>query len=199
MNNKRILKILSYINREDIIVDVGCDHAYLSKLLAKRGQRSIACDNVKSIIDQRKSEKHSDLITYYLSDGLKQIPEKYDYPVIAGMGTYNILKIIKESNKKFNKCLILSHSKYKELRLGMLDLGYIVDFEEVIKDNNKFYNLIMFKKGNKNYTEEELYIGINHKNLKLLKEKNNYLKNKYNKIKNKLPKNSEILKEIKYL
>lgn len=200
MNNKRLLKVLSFINKDDKIVDVGCDHAYLSKMLAERNQASIASDCVKSIIEEREKEPHSPLIKYYLSNGLKDIPpNEYDYPVICGMGTFTILNILTKSNINFNKCLILSHSKYKDLRVGMQKLGFIVDFEEVVKDNNRFYNIIMFKKGKINYTEKELYIGVNHKNTELLEEKNKYLKNKYLKIKHKLPETSEILIELKYL
>ena len=70
---------------------------------------------------------------------------------------------------------------------------------KLLKKVKKYYNIILFEKGNKKYTKEELYFGRNHVDKKMLKEKNLYLLKKYNKIKNKLPKDPDILEEIKLL
>lgn len=202
MNNKRILKILEFINPSDKVVDVGCDHAYLSKHLANRNQASTSCDIVENIIKKRKEENYSNLIKYFISDGLKSVPkEEYDLPVISGVGSYTALKIIKESNEQFNKCIICSNGKYKELRLGMLDLGYVVEKECVVKEKKHFYNIIVFKKGKIKYSEKEIYIGKNHTDLEMLNEKNVFLKNKYEQLLKIVPlsEQEEIKKELKYL
>lgn len=190
MNSKRILALLSFINKEDLVVDVGCDHAYLSKNLEKRNQKSIACDIVKEIIEERKKE-NSKLIKYYVSDGLKDIDEEFSYPVISGMGTSSILKILKLSKLNFDKCLISSNNDNKTLREEMNKLGFRVQNEIVIKQKNKYYNIIMFEKGKYNYTKEELYLGINHLDKKLYNEKNKYLYKKYCKLINSVPKDKQ--------
>lgn len=198
MNNKRLNVIASLIKKNEIIVDVGCDYAYLSKILEKKGIKSVACDIVPSIINDRKKED-SKYITYYLSDGLKDIDEKlYDYPVLSGMGAYTIIDILKKSSLNFDKVLTCSNNKYDVLRVEMSKLGFMIDYEIVVKDMNKFYNIIVFKKGHDYLTEKEIFIGKNHKNKKMLSEKNKYLKNKYLKLKN-IPENSKIKKELKYL
>lgn len=200
MNSKRLLTILSFINEKDKIVDIGCDHAYLSLLLAKRGQASVAVDVVSSIIDKLKKQIKNPLISFYKSDGLENVDDSlYDMPVLSGMGTYTILNIIKKSNKNFDKVLTCSNGKYKTLRSGMLELGFVSVKEQIVKENNKYYNIILFKKGNKKYSEKELYFGINHQDKKMLKEYNDYLKRKYEKIKNKVPVDSEILKILNLL
>lgn len=200
MNSKRLLTILSFINEKNKIVDIGCDHAYLSLLLAKRGQASIAVDVVSSIIDKLKKQIKNPLISFYKSDGLENVDDSlYDMPVLSGMGTYTILNIIKKSNKNFDKVLTCSNGKYKTLRSGMLELGFVSVKEQIVKENNKYYNIILFKKGNKKYSEKELYFGINHQDKKMLKEYNDYLKRKYKKIKNKVPVDSEILKILNLL
>lgn len=200
MNSKRLLTILSFINEKDKIVDIGCDHAYLSLLLAKRGQASIAVDVVSSIIDKLKKQIKNPLISFYKSDGLENVDDSlYNMPVLSGMGTYTILNIIKKSNKNFDKVLTCSNGKYKTLRSGMLELGFVSVKEQIVKENNKYYNIILFKKGNKKYSEKELYFGINHQDKKMLKEYNDYLKRKYKKIKNKVPVDSEILKILNLL
>lgn len=198
MNNKRLNVIASLIKKNEIIVDVGCDYAYLSKILEKKGIKSVACDIVPSIINDRKKED-SKYITYYLSDGLKDIDDKlYDYPVLSGMGAYTIIDILKKSSLNFDKVLTCSNNKYDVLRVEMSKLGFMIDYEIVVKDMNKFYNIIVFKKGHDYLTEKEIFIGKNHKNKKMLREKNKYLKNKYLKLKN-IPENSKIKKELKYL
>lgn len=198
MNNKRLNIIASLIKENEVIVDVGCDHAYLSKILEKKGIKSIACDIVPSIINDRKKE-NSKYITYYLSDGLTNIDEElYDYPVLSGMGAYTIIDILKNSSLNFDKVLTCSNNKYDILRSKMSKLGFMIDYEIVVKDMNKFYNIIAFKKGHENLSEKEIYIGKNHKDKKMLNEKNKYLKNKYLKLKD-IPENSKIKKELKYL
>jgi len=198
--SKRIEAIVSFIDIDDLIVDVGCDHAYVSKLLAKRGQKSIASDIVEGIIEKRKKE-NNELIEYYVSDGLRDIHVKYDYPVICGMGTFTILNIIKESKKDFNKCLISSNNDNELLRREMNNLGFVVEKELVIKDKNKFYNIIMFKKGKYNYTDKELYLGINHLDYEMFEEKKKSLLKKYKKIINNIPveKRDEIKRKIDFL
>ena len=48
----RIESIYSLININDKVVDVGCDQAKLSIMLAKRGQSSIACDISEKVINR---------------------------------------------------------------------------------------------------------------------------------------------------
>lgn len=200
MNSKRILTLLSFIKESDKIIDVGCDHGYISKLLEKRGQSSIASDINEQIIDKRKKEG-SKLIKYYVSDGLKEIKEYFDYPILSGMGTFTILNILKSSDLNFSKCLMCSNSDNESLRKGMLSLGFIVKNEKVIKEKDKYYNIIMFEKGKYNYTKKELYIGINHLDKDMLKEKNDFLLDKYTKLLKTIPKSKqqELKRKIEYL
>ena len=50
----RIEAIYSFITEEDKVVDVGCDQAKLSLLLAKRNQSSIAADISENVINKAK-------------------------------------------------------------------------------------------------------------------------------------------------
>ena len=183
---KRIGVISSYILNTDKIIDVGCDQALLSKLLAKRGVYSVASDLRENIIEKAKSNTETNLLSYIdyrVGDGITLKENEQNYiPVLSGMGSYLIVNIIKGSNREFNKIITISNNNHEYLRKEMLNLGYIVELEEIIKEKNKYYNLIIFKKGNIVYTESELFIGINHQNKELLKEKNENLINKYNKL-----------------
>jgi len=197
---KRIEKISSYIEDDEKIIDVGCDQALLSILLAKRKIYSIASDLRENIIKKASKNIYPTLkkyITFRIGDGITLKEDEKDYtPVLAGMGTHLILEILKNYKGSFNKIITVSNNNHDILRKEMLKLGYISNKEEIIKEKGKYYNLIVFKKGEKTYTEEELLIGINHQNKYLLKEKNELLKNKYKKILENIKK-EEDKKELK--
>lgn len=181
----RLEIISSYIEDNEKVLDVGCDKAHLSRILAKRGIYSIASDIHTHIIKEAEELTNDNLkkyITFNVSDGIPNINLDGYTLTISGMGTYLILDIISKSNTKFNKIITISNNNHDILRKNMLKYGYMVKSEEIIKEKNKYYNLIIFTKGYKEYTKEELIIGINHKNKELLKEKNDYIINKYKSI-----------------
>ena len=183
----RLKCISSYISDNEKVLDVGCDQALLSKLLARRGVYSIASDIKANIIINAKrnlTDLEKKYITFTLSDGVPEGVNQTITLVLSGMGTYTILDILKNSKVFFNK-IIISNNNHDILRSEMIKLGYYIKEEEIIKDKNKYYNLIVFDRIKREYSKEELLVGYNHKNKVLLKEKNEYLINKYNKILNK--------------
>lgn len=185
--NKRIQLILSYINKYDNIMDVGCDQAILSEYLAKKNIFSIASDIRKNIIESAsKRIKNLNLdkyVKFIVTDGLENTQsENIDTLVLSGMGSYTILKILKNSKKKYKKIITVSNNNHDILRSNMLSLGYKIKFEEIIFDKNKFYNLIVFIPGTVKYSNKDLLVGKNHKNIDLLNEKLKMELKKYKKI-----------------
>ena len=184
----RLKCISSYISDNEKVLDVGCDQALLSKLLARRGVYSIASDIKANIIINAKknlSDLEKKYITFTLSDGVPEGVNQTITLVLSGMGTHTILDILKNSKVFFNKIITISNNNHDILRSEMIKLGYYIKEEEIIKDKSKYYNLIVFDRIKREYSKEELLVGYNHKNKVLLKEKNEYLINKYNKILNK--------------
>lgn len=199
--SNRLNIINSYIDEEDRVVDVGCDHALLSSLLANRGIKSIASDVNKEIIERRKKENFSDLITFMVSDGLKSIDESlYDTVVISGMGTNTIIDIISASNKNFKKAIIVSNKDYYDLRKYMTTHGFKITLEHVIYEKKKYYNLIIFEKGNEEYSYKDYLLGVNHQDKETYKSKNEYKLKKYESILSSIPLDKEeditLVKEI---
>ncbi len=188
----RLETIVKYIKNDEKVLDIGCDHAYLSVMLAKKGIRSIASDIKENIIIKASKNIDDNLkkyITFRVGDGITLKDNEKDYTlVLSGMGSYNIINILKNTKRTFNKIITISNNNHYYLRSSMLKMGYIVDLEEIIKEKNKYYNLIIFKKGKKEYTKEEMILGINHQNIELYKERNKYLLDKYSKIIKKIPK-----------
>ena len=197
----RIEAILSYISLSDKVVDVGCDQAKLAIMLSKRNQSSIASDVSEKVIEKAKSTINDELIDLRVSNGLENIYKgEADTLVLAGMGTHTILEIMSNTELRFKKIITISNNYHDILRSKMNDLDYKVINERIIKENNKYYNLIVFTKGNTKYSEEELLLGLNHDDIKMYKEYLEYLLNKYSNIKLKSKsKNSKVDKMIKYI
>ena len=202
----RIESIYSLIDENDKVVDVGCDQAKLSIMLAKRNQKSIAADISEKVIDRAsktiKELSLDNLIDLRVSNGLDNIKEsEVDTLVLSGMGTHTILDILNNTNIKFKKIITISNNYHDILRVKMNDLGYKINKELIIKENNKYYNLIEFTIGNNNLSKEEELIGLNHIDKTMYNEYLNYLLDKYLNIqkqsKNQNKKINEIINIIK--
>lgn len=183
----RLEKISSYISDNEKVLDVGCDQALLSKILAKRKIYSIASDLRPNIIENAKKNLTSlekEYITFCVSNGVPTILNEEYTLVLSGMGAHTILDILKNSNYRFKKIITISNNNNDILRTEMSKLNYYVLEEEIIKEKGKFYNLIVFDNVKRDYSKEQILVGINHKNKELLKEKNEYLIKKYTSILN---------------
>ena len=183
----RLEKISSYISDNEKVFDVGCDQALLSKILAKRKIYSIASDLRPNIIENAKKNLtplEKEYITFSVSNGVPTILNEEYTLVLSGMGAHTILDILKNSNYRFKKIITISNNNNDILRTEMSKLNYYVLEEEIIKEKGKFYNLIVFDNVKRDYSKEQILVGINHKNKELLKEKNDYLIKKYTSILN---------------
>lgn len=193
----RIKKISSYIEDNEKVIDVGCDQALLSKLLAKRHIYSIASDVVDSIIERASENltlEEKKYIDFRVGSGVTLNENETDYTLVtAGMGTYTILDIVKNSKVRFNKIITISNNHHETLRREMIKIGYFIKLEEIVKEKGKLYNMIIFDTIEREFTNVELIVGYNHQNIELLKERNNLLINKYKEI--LLKTNNDIISE----
>lgn len=193
----RIKKISSYIEDNEKVIDVGCDQALLSKLLAKRHIYSIASDVVDSIIERASENltlEEKKYIDFRVGSGVTLNENEIDYTLVtAGMGTYTILDIVKNSKVRFNKIITISNNHHETLRREMMKIGYFIKLEEIVKEKGKLYNMIIFDTIEREFTNVELIVGYNHQNIELLKERNNLLINKYKEI--LLKTNNDIISE----
>lgn len=184
----RIDAIYSFIDLKDRVVDVGCDQAKLGILLAKRNQKSIASDISPKVIERASLDIRKlgldNLIDLRVSNGLQNIKKnEADTLVLSGMGTHTILEILNSTKLRFNKIITISNNYHDILRNKMNELNYKVDKELIIKENNKYYNLILFTEGTKDYSQKELLLGLNQVDSKQYNEYLNHLLKKYKTIK----------------
>lgn len=182
----RIEEIVSFIDENDFVADIGCDQVEVGVLLAKKGIKSIGSDISSKVISKAKEKVKKlgleDYITLNVSDGLNNIDDKVDTLVLAGMGAFTISDIILKSNKRYKKIITISNTDNDYLRYKMTNFGYSISCEKIIYDKGKYYNIIVFGNGKQNYSEKELMIGVNIIKNDTYYNYHNYLLNKYKKI-----------------
>ena len=185
MISDRIKTIASFIDKEDIVVDIGCDHGYLCVYLKENNlcKKVIASDIKESALNMAKEnfQKRNLKINTYISDGFKEIKEDYNTAVIAGMGTTTILNIL-ANDKKPPKLIIASNNELAKLRLNLNKIGYKIEEEKAIYDHGHYYVIMLCYKGKQTLNKKEQLFGLS-KN----KEYYNYLRNKNKELIKKVP------------
>jgi len=186
--SKRLKAISNFIEDNSNVIDVGCDHALLDIYLFnnKKNIKLIASDVKEGPLKQAEKniEKYGCNIKVKLGYGISTIEEYIDTIVIAGMGGDTIIDILNKDKDKLSniKNIIISpQSEWKKTRKFINDLGFIISSEKIIEDNNKFYLIIKFIKGNKKYSNKELEYGpilLKNKTLEFIKYYNFLLEEK---------------------
>ena len=185
----RIKTIASLVDKDSKLVDIGTDHGYLPIYLYENEiTKNVTGSDISSNalkFAKANFEKHnlSDKIKLIVSDGFKNLDEKYDTAVISGMGTDTIKKILNIDNIP-NKLIISSHKNVDELRLFMNEKGYKIIKEIVLQENDIFYDIIKYEKGYEILNKYELLVGKSN-NLEYEKHLLEKYKIIYNKSKNK--------------
>lgn len=210
--SKRLSSLVKYINKDDSVADIGCDHAYLDiyLILNNKVDKALVSDiNIGAINNGIKNIKRyhlEDKIKAVCADGISKIDEDINTLVISGMGSSTIIKILSDKKlSQINKLIIQSNNDYYLLRKEICKLGFYITNESYIIDNEKNYVNIVFARGIKKYSELDLKYGpilINgnkeYFNL-LLEKEENILKNIPEENKNdrtKIMKNIEELRGI---
>ena len=201
----RIELIASLAKNSEVLLDIGCDHAYaLIEAIKKYNvKHAIASDindgPLNNAINNIKLNNLSGYIDVIKSDGLKNINTFFDTMIISGMGGILIKSILEDGlNKIKNKKIIIeANSDSYLVRKYLTDNGFIIEDEYAIKDSNKYYEIIVFIPGNRFYTKYELTYGpilLEKKDLIFLDE----IKNRLNKLEAYLPNITDtILKDEK--
>ena len=187
------LELLKSLVDTKKVFDVGSDHGLLAISLSK-DHEVVASDISKSSIKKMEENvsKSKANVKVVHSDGLDNLDiDKKDTVIIAGMGTYTILKILKKNISKVPDTLIIqANNNHDILRKEITKLGYFIDREETLY-LNRWYTIIRFKKGYKKYSKIDYLVGPNPS-----KEYLEFNLNLYKKALNKIPK-KYIFKRLK--
>lgn len=164
--SKRLLAISELVDETGNIMDVGCDHALLDIYLAKTKPKLsiIASDNKLGPMSRAQENviREKVHVEVKLCDGLDGISSGTDTVIISGMGGKNIVDIFRRGKNKIGnvKTIILSpHSDFYNVRKYINKLGFYVEAEQLLKEKNKTYLIVRFRKGKVKYTKEDLFFG----------------------------------------
>ena len=164
----RLQLLADWVPQGARFADVGTDHAYLPVWLTLHGRvtSAIASDLRKGPLERAKETGRTygaEGIDYRLGDGLAFIrPEEADTIVIAGMGGENIASILAAApwTADGQHTLLLSpHTKAEELRLFLMDHGYAIRREALVRDRGTLYPVMEVTAGEMTLTQGQLWGG----------------------------------------
>jgi len=149
--SKRLLACCDYVNQGDRIADIGCDHGYLSIHLLTQGiaRSAIASDiNEQPLLSAvRNAEKYGvrDRISFFLSDGVRNIPRDFDTMICAGMGADTMISILEAApwlrDSKY-RLVLQCQSKTPTLRHHLSENGWRITEETVLRDGRFLYTVM---------------------------------------------------------
>lgn len=165
--SNRLATVASFIDKGSRIADIGTDHGFVPIYLIENNiaESAIAMDVRKGPLERASSHVQEaglcDKITVRLSDGLEKLnPGEVDTIIIAGMGGPLITRILddgKEVLKGINQMVLSPHSEVESVRRYVMEHGFTIDKEEMIEEEEKFYNVIRVHKGTDQYEKAMEY------------------------------------------
>lgn len=152
-----------------VTADVGSDHGKLMIALFKSGKitKGYAIENKKGpyqrLVKALEAEGLIDKIVPLFSDGIEDLPPEVKNIVLAGMGGDLIIKILKkhlEKLKLVSTIIVDAHGAVAKVREEISQMGYIIADEKMIKEDDKFYEIIKFIRADiAVYTNEDIEFG----------------------------------------
>lgn len=146
------------------LADIGSDHCLLPLSLANREDIAFlqAIDNkqgpYRNMVKAVKEAHMENRISLSLSNGLDCLDERVDAIVLAGMGGKLIADILTRGKRNLahiEYILLDAHRDLRYVREFVLGLGYAIIDENLIKEKDLFYSIILFKKGEAPILNEE--------------------------------------------
>lgn len=154
--SQRLKVVADMVSKGNRVADIGCDHAYVSIYLIRKGIASkvIALDinkgPIKKADENIKNYGVSEFIETRLSDGAKQLqPKEADTLLMAGMGGALMVKILTDSKEVVDSCeeLILQpQSEVFLVRKFLGQIGFQIVDEDMIIEDKKYYVMIKARK-----------------------------------------------------
>ena len=147
----RLLACAGFVAPGDRVADVGCDHGYLGiHLLANGIASSIIASDVnegplQSAMRNARKFGVADKMTFFLSDGVRNIPRDFDCLVCAGMGGDTMIHILESAPwlRQAQYRLILQwQSKTPMLRAYLSQQGWQIHRETVLRDGRFLYTIM---------------------------------------------------------
>ena len=163
--SQRLKLIASCVPKGSVVADIGTDHAYMPIYLIqnKLASRVIAMDvrrgPLEKAVNNISAGGGSDSIEIRLSDGLSALePGEASVITISGMGGKLMERILTAGKDKISSDTGLIFSPQSEIahfREYLINEGFITDDEKMLKEDGKYYVVIICHYGNASDTKND--------------------------------------------
>lgn len=169
--SRRLERVAAQVPAGARLADIGSDHAYLPVALMRRGVIVAAVAGEVALTPFRAAERtvrENDLahcITVRLANGLAAIEAGDGITVVSlcGMGGETIRDILDSGKARLSgeeRLVLQPNGGEQPLRHWLMDNGYRIVSEEVLRENRFDYEIIVAERsGPVLYSAEELYFG----------------------------------------
>ena len=150
--SKRLQVCAGFVSPGDRVADIGCDHGYLGiHLLTQGTARSVIAADINEGPLQsamRNAVKYGvrGKMTFYLSDGVRNIPRDFDTMVCAGMGADTMISILESApwlRDSRYRLILQCQSKTPMLRKYLSDTGWRITEESALEDGRFLYTVMV--------------------------------------------------------
>lgn len=169
--SQRLKHLADMVKEGAILADVGTDHGYIPIYLFQTGKirRAYALDIKQGPLQRAKEHVEAcglgDYITLRLSDGVLALePKEADSVLIAGMGGKVMLHILQEGEeviRQAQELILQPQSEINKVREYLYQRGYVIDREEIVFEDGKYYpmmHVVFHEKEKTAYSELEWQI-----------------------------------------
>lgn len=165
--SKRLQAVADMVTPNQVVADIGCDHAFLPIYLVKNEIAPFvyACDvNEGPVRIAKENVREAGLhnfIECLKGDGLTPVIDKdIKSVVIAGMGGRLMIHILSEGKELLehvNEIILEPQSEVSQLRRFLEENGYMIISEDMVLEDGKFYPIIKATHGCMSLGEEVYY------------------------------------------
>lgn len=161
--SNRLKKIAELVDFGATVIDVGTDHGYVPNFLC---EKKISRDIIATDISKNSLEKSIELtkkmgnekfIRNILANGI--VKKNRDNIIIAGLGGIQIAEIILNSieiSKSAKKLILQPMQKTNILRRELNNMGFEIIDEEIIFEDERYFEIIIVKFNGKKKSLDEL-------------------------------------------
>ena len=149
--SSRLAACCRFVSPGARVADVGCDHGYLSIYLLTQGLASavyasdVAEGPLQSALRNAVKFGVRDQISFYLSDGVQNVPRNFDTLICAGMGADTMVSILEAApwlQDSRYRLILQCQSKRELLRKYLSDNGWHIAQEIVLRDGRFLYTVM---------------------------------------------------------
>ena len=156
--SNRLLLCAQFVKPGDRVADIGCDHGYLGIHLLRNGiARSVIASDInemplKSAVKNAEKYGFRDQMSFYLSDGVQNIPRDFDTLICAGMGGDTMVSILTAApwlKSESYRLILQCQSKTPLLRRYLSENGFYIARESLARDGKFLYTVmeVIYKPG----------------------------------------------------